>query len=169
MKKFISIGLMLSAIFAFTGCNKSGNGELTGVQGRGKWFEPTPLGMTFIHRGSLNIGPNDQDITWSNTPTKTVSVDAFWMDDTEITNNEYRQFVYWVRDSIARTYIAEQYPEFLISEDRDGNPLDQPRLNWREKLEWNNPDYTDALEQMFIPENERFFRKKEIDARKLFL
>ncbi|MDX9883075.1 MAG: SUMF1/EgtB/PvdO family nonheme iron enzyme [Prolixibacteraceae bacterium] len=168
MKKFISIGLMLSAIFAFTGCNKSGNGELTGVQGRGKWFEPTPLGMTFIHRGSLNIGPNDQDITWSNTPTKTVSVDAFWMDDTEITNNEYRQFVYWVRDSIARTYIAEQYPEFLISEDRDGNPLDQPRLNWREKLEWNNPDYTDALEQMFIPENERFFRKKEIDARKLF-
>jgi len=147
-------------VFAITGCNKSGNGELTGVQGRGKWFEPTPFGMTFVHRGSLNIGPNDQDITWSNTPTKTVSVDAFWMDDTEITNNEYRQFVYWVRDSIARTYIAEQYPEFLISEDRDGNPLDQPRLNWDEKLEWDNPDYADALEQMFIPENERFFRKK---------
>ncbi len=168
MKKIISIGVVLTVAFAFTSCNKSGNGELTGVQGRGKWFEPTPLGMTFIPRGSLNIGPNDQDIAWSNTPSKTVSVDAFWMDDTEITNNEYRQFVYWVRDSIARTYIAEQYPEFLISEDRNGNPLDQPRLNWREKLEWNNPDYADALEQMYIPENERFFRKKEIDARKLF-
>lgn len=168
MKKIISFGLVLTAVVTFIGCNKSGNGELTGVQGRGKWFEPTPFGMTFIHRGNLNIGPNDQDMTWSNTPTKTVSVDAFWMDDTEITNNEYRQFVYWVRDSIARTLIAEQYPEFMINEDRDGNPLDQPRINWDERLEWDNPDYADALEELYIPENERFFHKKEIDARKLF-
>ena len=29
-----------------------------------------------------------------------LSVD-FWMDATEITNNEYRQFVFWVRDSVA--------------------------------------------------------------------
>jgi len=169
MKKIISFGLVLTAfVVVFTSCNKSGNGELTGVSGRAKWFEPTPFGMTFIHRGNLNIGPNNQDPTWSSTPTKTVSVDAFWMDDTEITNNEYRQFVYWVRDSIARTYLAEQFPEFMISEDRDGNPLDQPKLNWEQKLEWDNPDYADALQAMYIPENERFFRKKEIDARKLF-
>ena len=31
-----------------------------------------------------------------------VSVQAFYMDATEISNNEYRQFVHWVRDSIAR-------------------------------------------------------------------
>ena len=29
------------------------------------------------------------------------------MDDTEITNNEYRQFVYWVRDSIAHTIMGD--------------------------------------------------------------
>ena len=28
------------------------------------------------------------------------------MDETEITNSEYRQFVYWVRDSILRTRLA---------------------------------------------------------------
>lgn len=168
MKKIFSAGLIIATIFALSSCGKSGgNGELTGVQGRGKWFEPAPYGMTFIHRGSFNIGPDDQDPTWSSTPTKTVSVDAFWMDDTEITNNEYRQFVNWVRDSIARTILGEQYPEFMISEDRDGNPIDPPRINWDERLEWDNPDYADALESMYIPDNERFFGKKEIDARKL--
>jgi gliding motility-associated lipoprotein GldK len=33
---------------------------------------------------------------------RTISVPAFYMDATEISNNEYRQFVHWVRDSIAR-------------------------------------------------------------------
>ena len=167
MRKVFSSGLIIATVFAVTGCGKSGNGELTGVQGRGKWFEPSPYGMTFVHRGSINIGPNDEDPTWSSTPTKTVSVDAFWMDDTEITNNEYRQFVYWIRDSIARSLIGEQYPEFMISEDRDGNPIDPPRINWDERLEWDNPDYADALEEMYIPENERFFKKREIDSRRL--
>ncbi|MGQ8337229.1 type IX secretion system lipoprotein PorK/GldK [Sunxiuqinia sp. A32] len=168
MRKILFLGIIIATVFSFSSCSKSGNGELTGVPGRGKWFEPAPYGMTFVHRGSFNVGPNDQDATWSSTPKKTVSVDAFWMDDTEITNNEYRQFVMWVRDSIARTLIGEQYPEFMISEDRDGNPVDPPRINWDEKLEWDNPDYVDALEELYIPENERFFNKKEIDARKLF-
>lgn len=169
MKKFISFGLVVSALFALSGCLKSGgNGELTGVPGRGKWFEPAPYGMTFVPRGTVTIGPSDQDPASTNTPAKTVSIDAFWMDDTEITNNEYRQFVYWVRDSIARTILSEQYPEFMVSEDRDGNPLDQPRINWDEKMDWNDPDYQTALESLYIPANERFFNKKEVDARKLF-
>ena len=37
------------------------------------------------------------------------------MDETEITNDEYRQFVNWVRDSIARTILGDIRPEeFLI-------------------------------------------------------
>ncbi|MDZ7847859.1 MAG: SUMF1/EgtB/PvdO family nonheme iron enzyme [Owenweeksia sp.] len=36
-----------------------------------------------------------------------VSVPSFWIDQTEITNNEYRQFVQWVRDSILRFRPAE--------------------------------------------------------------
>jgi len=169
MKKILSLCSMTLVLLSMVSCNKSGsNGELTGVRGRGKWFEPAPYGMTFVHRGSLNVGPSDQDASWSETPTKTVSVDAFWMDDTEITNNEYRQFVNFVRDSIARTMLGEQFPEFLITEDRDGNPIDPPRLNWDERLEWDNPDYTDALEPMYYAESDRIFNKKEIDSRKLF-
>ena len=168
MKKLFSIGLVIWTIFTLTSCNKSGNGELTGIKGRGKWFEPTPYGMTFIHRGSFNLGPNDQDVTASATPAKTVSVDAFWMDDTEITNNEYRQFIQWTRDSIARTMLSEQFPEFMNSEDRKGNPIDPPRINWKEKMDWSEPDYTYVIATMFIHDNERFLKNKEIDARKLF-
>ena len=37
-----------------------------------------------------------------------------YIDQTEISNNEYRQFVYWVRDSIARRILGEEAPdEFL--------------------------------------------------------
>jgi len=48
-------------------------------------------------------GEDDEDIMGFHTARKrTVSVPAFYMDATEISNNEYRQFVHWVRDSIAR-------------------------------------------------------------------
>ena len=39
-------------------------------------------------------------------PSKTVTVRSFYMDATEITNSEYRQFVDWVRDSIVRMKLA---------------------------------------------------------------
>jgi formylglycine-generating enzyme required for sulfatase activity len=123
--------------------------------------------MSFIRQGSFNLGASDQDPAVSSTPVKTVTVDAFWMDDTEITNNEYRQFVYWVRDSIARRMLGDQYSEFLHTEDRDGTPIDPPTINWKEKIEWDDPDYQLALEEIYIPGNERFFGKKEVDTRKL--
>ncbi len=171
MKKFLLIGIILWSGFGITSCNRSsssGNGELTGVQRRGKWTESSPYGMVFVHRGSFNLGLSDQDPTWAATPSKTVSVDAFWMDDTEITNNEYRQFVHWTRDKLARELLGEQFPDFLITEDRDGNPIDPPEINWDERIEWDDPDYQIALEDLYVPENERIFGKREIDARKLF-
>ena len=44
---------------------------------------------------------------------KLVTMHSFYMDQTEITNNEYRQFVHWVRDSIARTLLAEKIEGYL--------------------------------------------------------
>ena len=37
-------------------------------------------------------------------------------------------------------------------------------MNWDERLEWDNPDYTDALEPMYYSESDRIFNKKEIDS-----
>jgi formylglycine-generating enzyme len=166
MKKVLALSFVLLTILS--GCGKSGNGELVGVPRRASFYEPDPFGMLFIPQGSFNMGINDQDIANSmTTQTRTVSIPAFWMDETEVTNSEYRQFVFWVRDSIARNLLGEQFEEFLISEDRFGNEIDPPFLNWNSRLDWTNEEYAEILDDLYLPENERFFRRKEIDTRKL--
>lgn len=151
----------------FGSCNRDWTSQLTSKQNRKPFFEPIPHGMNFIKQGSINIGPSDEEVDHSNSKVKTVSVPSFWMDDTEITNNEYRQFVFWVRDSIARQLLSETIPEFLISEGKRGAFVENPHLNWLEPINWKNPDYQSALEELYLPENERFFGAKEIDTRKL--
>ncbi len=154
-------------------CGNSGSGELTGVNDRQRYYQPDPFGMVYIPMGSFTMGLGDENITYAqlNNP-KTVSVQSFYMDQTEITNNEYRQFVYWVRDSIARRILGEVRPElyFVTENPKTGETFDPPFLNWETKLDWNSEeqDIRDALAQMYLPESERYFRRKEIDTRKLY-
>ena len=134
--KNVILTLLITVIF-FSGCSTSDNGELTGVPGRKKFFEPEPMEMAFIPAGSFMMGPSDQDALFSmNSLAKSVTVDAFWMDQTEITNNKYRQFVYWVRDSIFRTKLGNAgIPDrdyFLV--DDDGNMIEPYVINWNEKI-----------------------------------
>ena len=154
-------------------CNNSGNGELVGARTKSRpFYQPDPFGMAFVPQGSFIMGAGDEDIAKSYlTQPKTISVSAFYMDETEITNNEYRQFVNWVRDSMARVILGNVRPEdFLIEENpKTGEVYDPPFLNWKTKIDWNSEDQDvrDALEEMYFPEHERFFRRKEIDTRKL--
>lgn len=167
MKKLKYLSLVL-VVFAAS-CSNYGNGELTGVTDREAWYTQEPFGMKFIKQGSYNMGVNDQDPNWAMTAQqKTVSVAAFWMDETEITNNEYRQFVYWVRDSMAREKLGEEFEDlFLISEDENGEEIAPPFLNWETEIIWDDPEYAEALKSLYLSENERFYRRKEIDTRKL--
>ncbi len=167
MKKLFFF-LILLAIFS--SCSNTGNGELIGVSDRSKFYQPDPYGMTFVPLGHYTMGVGEQDVPYTqmNSP-KTVTVSSFYMDETEITNNEYRQFVDWVRDSIARQFLGEINPEgFLIEENPEtGELYDPPYLNWTTEIDWENEENAQTLEEMFLPENERYFRKKEIDTRKL--
>jgi len=165
--------LYLFAVFIFASCSNSGTGELVGTRPNAKpFYQPHPYGMVFVPQGSFTMGAGNEDITHSHLiQPKTVSVGAFYMDQTEITNDEYRQFVDWVRDSIARTILGDVRPDdYLIEENpKTGETYDPPKLNWKTKIDWNSSDQDirDALEAMYLPENERFFRHKEIDSRKL--
>ncbi len=167
MKKllfFLIIGII------FVSCKNTGNGELIGVSKRPTFSQPDPYGMAFIPLGSFIIGIGEEDVPYAqmNNP-KRVTVNSFYMDETEITNNEYRQFVYWVRDSIARELLGQINPEeYFIEEDPNtGELYDPPFLNWETAIEWDEEEAAQTLEEMFLPEQERFFRKKEIDTRKL--
>ncbi|HET6243245.1 MAG: SUMF1/EgtB/PvdO family nonheme iron enzyme [Bacteroidetes bacterium] len=166
MKKILII-IFGAALIA--GCGNPNQGQLVGVQGREDWFQPDPFGMVYIPMGSYNMGPSDQDMPYAQTAqSKTVSIQAFYMDETEITNNEYRQFVYWVRDSIARRLMGEEdEATYLITTDEYGEDIDPPNINWDAKLRWDKPEVREATIDMFYPENERFYRRKEIDTRKL--
>jgi formylglycine-generating enzyme required for sulfatase activity len=56
--------------------------------------------MTLVPGGAFIMGKSDDDVaSIQDAPTKTVTVRSFYMDETEITNSEYRQFVDWVKDS----------------------------------------------------------------------
>ncbi|MBI2279376.1 MAG: SUMF1/EgtB/PvdO family nonheme iron enzyme [Bacteroidetes bacterium] len=161
--------LILITIAVLYACSK-GNGELIGVQGREEWYQPDPFGMLFIPMGSYNMGPSDQDVPYAVTAqSRTVSVQAFYMDQTEISNNEYRQFVFWVRDSLARRIMAEEVDEeeFSISENEFGEEIDPPALNWYAKLKWDEPESREALEPLFYIPSERFYNRRELDTRKL--
>ena len=166
MKKII---LLSSIVALLSACGSSGNGELIGTQNRQIWNPTDPYGMVFIPQGSFNMGPSDQDVPFANvTASKTISVGAFYMDETEITNNEYRQFTNWVRDSILRTYLMEYDEEkYAIVPDYDLNPNGIPRINWDVKIRMDDQEVRDVLEEeMYLPENERLDGRKEFDTRK---
>ncbi len=157
------IGLFILLIPA---CKKPDIYTADDVRNRGVWFEPSPYGMVYIQRSAFKMGPSDDEIT-DDTKVYTASVDAFWMDDTEITNNEYRQFVYWVRDSLARAILGAGDPDFVTTETEQGIPLAQPVINWRTRINWRDPDVRMAIEELYIPDEERFNGLLEIDPRKL--
>ena len=105
MKK-ISLYILLS-LFIYS-CGSSDEGELVGVKSKSEWHSKKPLGMVLIPGGSFTMGRQDEDVTGAiNSPTRTVTVRPYYMDETEITNSEYKEFVFWVRDSIVRFKLAD--------------------------------------------------------------
>ncbi len=148
---------LIMAVIA-VGCASSGRGsaggEVTGVGGTA-WSEPTPYGMVLVSRGSMKVGPQEADSAWNlRADARGMSVDAFWMDETEITNSKYKQFVFWVRDSIIRERLADPAyggnEEYKIEEDREGNPI-KPYLNWNKPIPWRNAneDEARAIESLY--------------------
>ena len=123
MRKLIVLSLLF--VFALSCGSKSGSkrskGELVGVQGK-KYYPEKPFGMVLVPGGAYIMGKSDDDLpALEDAPTKTVTVRSFYMDETEITNAEYRQFVYWVRDSVIRTALADRAEDVLGGEPTDGS------------------------------------------------
>ena len=130
--------------------------------------------MTLIEGGAFIMGKSDEDMAQlQDAPARTVTVPSFYMDETEITNSEYRQFVYWVKDSIALAMLARKAFELELGEDSEGigefafqdtdttdlnefqkymrtNYYDLNEdlyagkaLNWDANLSWDTEDYVD--------------------------
>jgi len=143
---FIALALVMA------GCNKPA-GELVGARKSVNFKEANPYGMLFIKKGSFMMGANTQSAVFEQPDNVImVTVDAFWMDETEITNSEYHQFVNWVRDSIALTnLIASGITDYAVQPKDEDFDEDNYRINWNKKVPWKSKeeDIVDALSSMY--------------------
>ena len=153
MKKLI--GFVTVAVLLLTSCFGSkmmtaNGGEVTGTGGKA-FVEPTPYGMVLVKRGHLKMGIENQDSLWGKkTPLRDISVDGFWMDETEVTNSKYRQFVNYVRDSILRERLSEIDETYKTVTDKEGNEISTV-LNWKKSLPRRpNEEEQEIIDAMYV-------------------
>jgi gliding motility-associated lipoprotein GldJ len=89
--------------------------------------QETGPGLIFIEGGSATIGQSEQDLTYDrNNLKRRVSISSFYMDETEVSNFHYTEYLYWLR----RVYVSnpiiyeKSLPDTMV---------------WRDKLSYNEP------------------------------
>ncbi len=89
--------------------------------------QQTGPGLVLIEGGRFTMGRVQQDVLfeWNNEP-RTVTVSSFYMDETEVRNVDYREYLFWLR----RVY--KDYPEVY----RRALP---DTLVWRSPMGFNDP------------------------------
>ncbi len=154
MKNLLKLLFAVAIASALFSCGSSDTGQLVGAINRPAWKGINPYGMVYIPSGTLHIGQSDQDVqnTFVQRP-MSISIQGFYMDDTEITNNEYRQFVEWVRDSLAHSYLDHYI------EDDDGNQI----IDRSYEIDWTD----ETLDELYYQGDDRFAGKKELNVSKL--
>jgi formylglycine-generating enzyme len=119
MKKILNLSLfiMLAVSMTLTSCKKKERSSTTGwVYNDQKWggFEKkkyegqaTGPNLVLVEGGTFAMGLTEQDVTfeWNNVPRR-VTVSSFYMDETEVANIDYREYLDW----IDRVY-SSSYPE----------------------------------------------------------
>jgi sulfatase modifying factor 1 len=112
--------------------NNSKNG---GFETNNKFKEQiTGPGLVFVEGGSFTMGRVEQDVMydWNNVPRR-VTVSSFYLDETEVRNVDYLEYLYWIN----RVY-SQSYPEVYKRALPD-------TLVWRDKLGYNEPFVTQYL------------------------
>ena len=89
--------------------------------------QETGPGLVFIEGGAFTMGAVEQDVTmeYNNIP-RTVTVSSFYMDECEISNKQYREYLWWLQHSYS------EYPIVMLKALPD-------TLVWRNKLSYNEP------------------------------
>ncbi|MDR3272921.1 MAG: gliding motility lipoprotein GldK [Flavobacteriaceae bacterium] len=116
MKKILLLLLVLTLVVSCKSLRKGKTGkpgergEVVTSHKNQNWISERPIGMVPIPGGAFVLGQSDMDFNATEVKAlqTTVTISSFYMDDTEVTNAEYRQFINYVRDSIVRTLLAEK-------------------------------------------------------------
>jgi formylglycine-generating enzyme len=143
MFKTLSVRYLLIALvvaISLNACKKSSSGGKSKVTGwnyndkkmgnfnvaKVKYPKAGP-GLTFVQGGSFVMGAKDDDVMgdWNNVPRR-VTIPSFFMDETEVANVHYREYLYWLDNTFSSdtAIISKALPDTLV---------------WREELAYNEP------------------------------
>ncbi len=134
---FIAIALIISACskpnVANSGESSSTTGWLYNTAENGGYEvknvpeQVTGPGLVFVEGGTFTMGRTEQDIAadWNNVPRR-VAVSSFYMDETEVRNVDYREYLFWLMR------VFNEYPAVY----RKALP---DTLVWRNKMAYNEP------------------------------
>jgi gliding motility-associated lipoprotein GldJ len=137
MKSHFGKLALVAAVIALASCGK----EKSAVTGweynnpKNGGFEVVPYeeqetgpGLVLVEGGTFSMGRTEQDIMidWDNIPRR-VTVSSFYLDETEIANVHYLEYLFWLN----RVFGAD-YPEVYKKALPD-------TLVWRDKLAYNEP------------------------------
>lgn len=152
----LSIAALALGLFATSCGTPASDGQLVGVFGNPSSYKaPTPLGMVYIPSGVLKSGHDDQNVAHAmDAPIRTFNIQGFYMDATEISNAEYRQFTDWVRDSMAHTLLGD------FKDNQDGTQS----IDWTKKIRWKDQDVQDQLLSMFIDASQSYTGVRQLNT-----
>ena len=104
--KILNLVIIFTALVLFSSCAKehssktgwnyndpkNGGFEVTYID-----EQETGPGLVFIEGGAFTMGNVEEDVMrdWSNIP-RTVTVSSFYMDETEVSNVNYREYLFWL-------------------------------------------------------------------------
>jgi len=137
-KKIITRGLALIFIMLMiSSCAKQRSRTTAWFYNESKWggFEDMPYeeqetgpGLVLIEGGTFVMGRTEQELmyNWDNVPRR-ITVSSFYMDQSEIANIDYREYLYWLY-----RVFATDHPEVVKNALPD-------TLVWRERLAYNEP------------------------------
>lgn len=105
--------------------NDSKNGGFEKIAYKGQDLAP---GLVFVEGGSFMMGQKEQDVMfeWNAVPRK-VTVNSFYMDETEVANIHYKEYLYWLQ-----RVFGESFPQVV-------NKALPDTLVWRDELAYNEP------------------------------
>lgn len=130
----------------------------------------------YIKRYPQDVILSEKDTSYffdNNVDYKT-KVKPFYISDHEVTNGEYREFVNWVRDSLARDKMARRCPpeeqrKWMKTVTYNSGKKDGKDnfyiLNWDTELDYNDSKTSLLLSDMYYARSEFNYARKEIDHR----
>ncbi|HRE97074.1 MAG TPA: SUMF1/EgtB/PvdO family nonheme iron enzyme [Flavobacteriales bacterium] len=149
----------------FPGWQKISPGLLKGKKERN--FFPASMMYNYSPQFLDSLSPDGSIVLKRTSDTIDISRDyeSFYCMKGEVTNSQFREFRDWVRDSVIRRVLSLKDPNVFLLQSR--NEDGSRRLNWKVKVRFNDSLISNQIKDLYLPDHERYYRRKEFDYKKL--